>query len=133
MQTFLPYPDYRRSMQCLDPSRLGNQCYRECVTLIRGKWPNHPASRMWQGHHYHLALYAFNGLLVLKDERGRHYPRWLDYFAEQMEVLPDTGPPTWLGIERVHSSHRANLLRKDPQWYGRFGWTETPTEGYYWP
>lgn len=47
-----------------------------------------------------------------------------------------TGRPTrppWLGDERVHSSHRANLLRKKYAHYSQFGWKETPVKGYYWP
>ena len=50
MQTFLPYPDFAKSARVLDPSRLGNQFYREGLTLLRGKWPNHPASKMWADH-----------------------------------------------------------------------------------
>ena len=48
MQTFLPYPSFSESMKCLDPKRLGNQVYRECLTLIRGGWSNHPIAKMWK-------------------------------------------------------------------------------------
>ena len=41
--------------------------------------------------------------------------------------------PPWLGTESLHASHRSNLLRKDPDWYGRFGWTEPPDLPYIWP
>jgi hypothetical protein len=73
MQTFLPHPDYFESMRCLDKSRLGNQVWREGITLIRGGWPNHPASKMWRGHEYHLGLYLLAGVEALK-ERGKDYP-----------------------------------------------------------
>lgn len=72
MQVFLPYPDLQASVQCLDPKRLGNQVYRECLTLVRGGWSNHPASRMWKGYEYALCRYALYGLDEL-DARGRFY------------------------------------------------------------
>lgn len=132
MQTFLPYPDYIASMRCLDRIRLGNQIWREGKTLLGGGWPNHPVSKMWKGYEHQLCLYCVAGLYALA-ERGHHYPTWFAYFNEQMLHVPFTPPPPWLGDERLHSSHRANLLRKDEDYYSQFGWTEEPTEGYYWP
>lgn len=132
MQTFLPYSDYRESMRTLDPSRLGNQVYREGITLIRGGWTNHPASRMWRGHHYHLALYLIAGLDELA-YRGRVYLECRSELYDFLDKLPDTGPPSWLGDPAFHASHRSNLLRKDPIWYGKFGWTEPNDLPYVWP
>ncbi len=171
MQTFVPLSSFAASADKLDIVRLRNQFYREGLTLIRGGWPNHPASKMWRGYESALALY----LLACADElteRGFYYPQ---HIAEVMLFLPngnrnaDIELPPWIGDERVHSSHRANLLRKgiedrtfklyrsegprlkkhwdtevyeriwrkhgqpESYWYGQFGWTETPTEGYYWP
>ena len=40
--------------------------------------------------------------------------------------------PHWLGDVRFHSSHRANLLRKDYEYYSQFGWTENPKSPYVW-
>jgi len=40
--------------------------------------------------------------------------------------------PHWWGEEDIHSAHRANLLRKDPIYYGKFNWTEKPRMGYIW-
>lgn len=132
MQTFLPLPTFADSMTCLDDKRLGNQVYREGATLIRGGWSNHPASKMWRGYEFQLALYCVAGLVEL-ELRGRSYPKWEKYFDQLAVSLPYCSPPWWLGDERLHSSHRANLLRKDPEWYGQFGWTEEPAEGYWWP
>lgn len=132
MQTFLPYPNYYRSLECLDGRRLRNQVFREGKTLINGGWPHHPASKMWRGHYHDLALYCLEGLRVLR-MRGVAYQEWERYYRVLREVFPDNGPPPWLGDERLHSSHRANLLRKDPEWYGQFGWTEKPATGYWWP
>ena len=68
MQTFVPLPDYKMSMNCLDKSRLGNQVWREGMTLIKGGWSNHPASKMWRGYEYHLGLYLLAGCDVLKEK-----------------------------------------------------------------
>lgn len=133
MQTFLPYPSYYESMKCLDNRRLGNQVYRECKTLINGGWPNHPAAKMWRGHHYQLALYALAGIQILH-ERGRDYPQHKKFFNEKLELnFLEHFRPSWLGDDKLHSSHRSALLRKDPEWYGRFGWTDDPNQPYYWP
>jgi hypothetical protein len=132
MQTFLAYPSFNESMQVLDDSRLGNQVYREGMTLLRGNWPNHPASKMWRGYEDALALYLWAGVIEL-GKRGKDYDD-RPWCIELRSKLTHSCPmPPWLGDKRVHSSHRANLLRKDPVWYGQFGWTEAPTEGYYWP
>ena len=40
--------------------------------------------------------------------------------------------PYWLGKEELHSSHRANLLRKDYEYYSQFGWKENPESPYVW-
>lgn len=132
MQTFLPYPDFDKSARVLDPSRLGNQAYREGKTLLNGGWKNHPASKMWRGYEYALCLY----ILACFEEltfRGRHYPHHIDEVTNVMYQHNKKDMPPWLGREDIHSSHRANLLRKDPVWYGKFGWTESPREGYVWP
>lgn len=132
MQTFLPLPNYLESMRCLDKSRLGNQVWREGLTLIRGGWKNHPARKMWQGHEYHLGLYLLAGCQVLA-ERGKAYPNVIHKIVTEMAKHPDTGAPSWIGDPAFHASHRSNLLRKDPVWYGQFGWTEPHDLPYIWP
>ena len=134
MQTFLPYPDFDDCARVLDPKRLGNQFYREGLTLLRGKWSNHPASRMWYPTHcWALGKY----LLACANElerRGYHYPKHVAEVQMRMSDADDNMEmPPWLGDPELHASHRANLLRKDPVHYGQFGWTEEPQEGYIWP
>ena len=133
MQTFLPYPDYKKSLECLDKSRLGNQVWREGMTLIRGGWPNHPASKMWRGHEYHLGLYMLAGLKVLKKRNKKDYKELEQKIKDEMKKFRNTGKPNWVGDEQFHASHRSNLLRKDKEWYSQFGWTETDDLPYIWP
>ena len=58
MQTFLPYPDLRDSVACLDSKRLGKQRV-ECLQILnvlegrRTGWQNHPAVKMWAGRSDH--------------------------------------------------------------------------------
>lgn len=132
MQTFLPLPNYLESMRCLDKSRLGNQIWREGYTLIRGGWRNHPASKMWRGHEYQLGLYLLAGCQVL-EERGKPYPAVIERIKTEMSKFTDTGLPNWFGDEKFHASHRSNLIRKNPIWYGQFGWNEPPDLPYVWP
>lgn len=44
--------------------------------------------------------------------------------------------PSWLqgdSAARLVDSHRSNLLRKDPVFYGKYGWDVPPDLPYYWP
>lgn len=132
MQTFLPLPSYLESMRCLDPKRLGNQVWREGLTLIRGGWPNHPAAKMWKGYEFSLGEYLLAGIEVLS-ERGKEYPAVREKIKLAMAQFSNTGNPPWLGNAAFHASHRSNLLRKDFRWYSQFGWTEPTNLPYVWP
>lgn len=132
MQTFLPYPSFARTMRVLDDSRLGNQIYREGLTLATGGWPNHPASRMWQGHIHWLCLYCIAGLDELK-RRDRYYPHHYSTFYHLASLHENTGPPQWLGNRRFHRSHQSNLLRKDPIYYRKFFPNVPDNLPYIWP
>ena len=48
-------------------------------------------------------------------------------------IADENDLPTWWGDESVHSSHRSNLLRKLPEHYSSFGWTDDPSVPYFWP
>jgi hypothetical protein len=116
LNTFLPFPDYAASARSLDRLRLGKQ-RSEVLIMIRGGWKNHPASRMWHGHFYHLGLY---GIAVCNEWISRGYnDTCLDQIATAMKVFPDTGPPTWIGDNAFHVAHQSNLVRKMPQHYSQ--------------
>lgn len=145
MQTFLPLPSYCESAKCLDRLRLGKQRVevKQILSTLLGKsrgWANHPAVRMWRGYESSLILY---GLAVCLEWRKRGYK---DSVLEHLllETLdercawtesdpPDAPKPPWLGDPSFHASHRSNLLRKDPQHYSQFGWTEPDSLPYVWP
>lgn len=136
MQTFLAYPDFAQSASVLDNRRLGNQCYRECKTLLNGGWKHHPASKMWREHKGALCLYA----LALVDEMERRnywqpevIQRWRTYYNLRLTFYPHSNLPSWLGNEAFHAAHRSNLLRKDPDYYSKFQWSEPDDLEYVWP
>jgi hypothetical protein len=137
MQIFLPYPDFVKSLQSLDNKRLGKQRVEtyQIISAISGRpkkdgkpykgWVSHPCTIMWKDHLEALKLY-YNWSLDIWKERG--FKNTMEY-----EVISDKVKlPEWLGFEPFHSSHRANLLRKDHEFYSKHGWTENPHDPYIW-
>lgn len=135
MQTFVPYPDMNLSAAALDNKRLGKQRVEtlqilNCIVKGGKGWSNHPAVKMWRGNPNGLAAY---GVAVCR--------AWIDLgFADtctgKILSLVDADErdlPIWWGDERVHSSHRSNLVRKDPVFYSAHGWSDDPNAPYFWP
>ncbi|MBC9735025.1 MSMEG_6728 family protein [Nocardioides marmotae] len=133
MQTFLPYADFERSAHVLDPRRLGKQRV-ECIQVVRGltvptyAWRNHPAVKMWRGHLEALGRYSF-ACCEAWVERGHHDTCAATIGADlaaagvrevgtQAELAAAEALPPWLGEVALHRSHRSNLVRKDPDYYG---------------
>ncbi len=129
MQTFLPYPDFEKSLRALDYRRLGKQRV-EAYQILRaikhgGGWRNHPAVKMWRGH-----------VNALKRYHNMCIDEWVSRgFRNTMQRMKITGPvsyPPWFGNEAFHAAHRSNLLRKDFAFYSRYGWKEPPDLPYLW-
>jgi len=137
MQTFLPYPDFKESFRALDNKRLGKQRVEtfQIINAILGRprkdgrpykgWINHPCSVMWKDHVPALQMY-YNECIEVWVERG------FKNTMQREEYVGDIVLPDWIGYEEFHSSHRANLLRKDFDFYSKFGWTENPGDPYIW-
>lgn len=147
MQTFMPYSSFEKTAKVLDSKRLCKQrveCKQILGILVFGKlgWRHHPAVKMWRGYEYALCNYA----LAICDEwlkRGnkdttRHYfvtvravleIRALKYNRES-EL---TARPSWLRNPQFLNSHRSNLMRKNPEWYGQYRWRVSSDLPYVWP
>lgn len=114
-------------------------------------WENHPAVRMWRGYEGILAYYGFvmceewikRGF---KDRLLQFFGGFLHEnlhsFQPNIDFLPEDGSsertfamdnpflfwnaPEWMqNIQVIFDfcySHRANLMRKDPIFYGKYGW-----------
>lgn len=140
MQTFLPSPDYAESARVLDYKRLGKQRVETKQILLamgkdKGGWVNHPATKMWRGHEIELCRYGF---AMSKEWVMRGYNDNLAvFFTDSLLKYKQQGlndqPPPWLGSDAIHASHRSNLLRKDPEFYSKYGWAEPPDLEYVWP
>lgn len=131
MQTFLPYPSFIESAQCLDYRRLGKQRVevKQLLSALRngGGWSNHPAAKMWRGYEPALAEY---GNIVVNEWIRRGYKNNMPPFPVEHATPP---MPPWFGDHDFHAAHRSNLLRKDPTYYSMFGWTEPNNLPYIWP
>ena len=146
MQTFLPFPDPVKCSKVLDYQRLNKQ-RSECKHIINllsyhkqkithypkghkkeGKkigYINHPIVRMWRGHEKALMLYC-NEMIVEWKRRG---------YNNTMKTYPVKGKvsfPAWWGNQKLHASHRAALLTKNPDHYSQFKWKEKPEISYVW-
>lgn len=129
MQTFLPYRSFQKSARCLDSKRLGKQRVEAKQILntlqhVSTGWRHHPAVKMWKGYEDALEQYL-REMIVEWVRRGNAnsipIPRKSTYQA-----------PPWLGWKRFHQSHKSNLLRKHPAYYGDKFKVESNLP-YYWP
>lgn len=131
MQTFLPWPDFEASARDLDGLRLRNQVNEakvilNTVTGVSDAWKHHPAVKMWEGYSDALRLYRWICQYVVVHRFK------LDPLIEPMPPI-DVEMPWWFGDERLHRSHRRNLLRKDVHHYSRIFYYDTPGDTYFWP
>ncbi len=136
MQTFLPYPNFAESARVLDNRRLGKQRV-ETLQILNALsnpsygWQNHPAVKMWRGHKDSLVVY---GIAICREWLVRGFN---DTCADKIAAFSSgdiiTDAPAWFGSDPFHASHRSNLLRKFPEHYAQFKWTDGPDLPYIWP
>jgi hypothetical protein len=121
--------------QYLDSRRLGKQRVeaKQIITVLEagelGKgWKNHPATQAWKDYIPALKDY-YNAMIDEWITRG--YNNTMEKFPHQKDVIY----PEWCSNTRIHYSHMARLIQKDPDFYNpRFN---PPKEyhnfGYIWP
>lgn len=135
MRTFLPYPNFDRSLRALDYKRLG-QMRTTVLHLLQNPAQNHPIYLMWYKHEHALARYGYLASRLF----GKRY---IDTVARSILTechkrnLPDPRQnpkeyPWWFGVEAVHESHQAVLVYEDPGlYYHKFpNVTPPPQDGY---
>jgi hypothetical protein len=153
MQTFLPSGSSLFAAQALDNKRLNKQILEGYQILnvlsTDGKaWRNHPAVLMWEGHEgalyeyledmiteaKHRGIKTVNNeinLFRLNDRYGK-----FDWGWEKPEWMQDKQK-----LSRVVATHRANLYRKDPEFYAEYASAVSSSYNkpccdkclYYWP
>jgi hypothetical protein len=138
MQTFLPYKDFKKSAEALDYRRLGKQRVEamQIINAITGiprkdgkvyrGWVNHPCSVMWRNNVPALMHYCN---VMIKEWKKRGYNNTMKLYDVSG---PDVELPSWVGNEDYHASHRANLLRKEIEYYKDHGWKDDPKDPYLW-
>lgn len=154
MQTFLPHPSKRESLDALDNKRLNKQileCYQILKVLSKqspsNAWRNHPAVLMWEGAENELWRYAMTAV-KLADMRGiktENNLANLKALAKTSVLSWGDNDPAWVKsptvIKRVNTTHQANLYRKDPIYYAHYANSVNSeynkpccsTCQYYWP
>ena len=133
MQTFLPFKSFKTTAEILDSRRLNKQIL-EAYQILKvlsnmsptGGWRNHPAVKMWRGHEHSLYQYAMT-MVAEANSRGIK----TDKNVENIETLRAVAgkewgfnKPEWFGNDaimlKVTTTHRANLYKKDPEYYACF-------------
>ena len=133
MQTFLPYRDFKQSAEVLDNKRLNKQILEGYQILKvlnsddpKAAWRNHPAVKMWRGAETTLYHYVLS-MADVASKRGIKTDKNLENIETLRNATRDnwgTNKPFWINntpiINRLTESHRANLYRKDPEFYMDF-------------
>jgi Pyrimidine dimer DNA glycosylase len=154
MQTFLPHPSMRDSLDALDNKRLNKQILEtyQILNVLSGQtksnaWRNHPAVLMWEGAESELWRYAMTAV-KLADMRGiktENNLANLNALAKKAAVYWGSDEPLWrvnpITVKRVTTTHKANLYRKDPEYYVEYAAAVNDeynqpccdTCQYYWP
>jgi Pyrimidine dimer DNA glycosylase len=154
LQTFVPYADFGRSAEVLDDKRLGKQrveVLQIMQVLLRLRWNNaigeienfqprgwtsHPAVLMWQGYERALLEYQRTvcDVWTSRGFKDTCYPKTLGLVLRwNAGTLPEYVDPPWRGDERLHRSHKSNLIRKDADLYGVLFPGVPGDEPYLWP
>ena len=130
--TFIVTGNFIENASLLDPQRLAKQRV-EAIQILRiiengGKWQNHPIVNSWRPFINALKYYA-NCIILEFIRRGGNNN--LPLFEISSTILV----PWWFTWYRLHQSHRAMLMRKNPFYYqGKFlVETEYCKYGYIWP
>lgn len=133
MQTFLPFIEFSQSAKALDSKRLNKQILEgyQILNVLSNDdphagWRNHPAVKMWRGHEGALWDYVF-ACVREADERGIKTDKNVENLINlrrRAEYNWGGGMPEWMSqpevLNRLVTTHRSNLYRKDPTYYFDF-------------
>lgn len=149
--SWLPYANFQQTFECLDDYRLGRQMFEagaivdDLLGVGSSRWKKHLCARMWKGYESALGLYYS---LSIREMHVRKYrtlavpvydfyhgytTATLHYAAKKFLPLSEIVYPPWLGDERLHSSHRAGLLKLEPKFYAQHEWTESLETPIFYP
>lgn len=131
MQTFLPLPSFSESASVLDWRRLGKQRVeaKQILQILLNEtpskgWRRHPAVLMWRG--YEPALVEYSVSICEEWIKRCYVDSLLPYFVRRRQLSAFRLPP-FVHNPSFHLSHRSNLVRKDPVFYGPL-WPGVPSD-----
>lgn len=118
--TFITSSNLKKCAKNLDQKRLGKQRVEAKIILdtilnqnnnnTKG-WKNHPSTKMWMDYPDALKVY-YN--TMVKEWINRGYENNMKLY----DVDPDVVEwPWWFFWRPLHLSHRASLIRKNPEYY----------------
>lgn len=141
--TLLPYPNFSICAMVLDDRRLFETVTASSAVISTlqdrgGLSQSHPTVRIWEG--CVVALMLYRDCMLREAYRRQLESKWPVLLTRAPD--DDLGNPRgiimpgWLGDDRLHSSHRAALLRWALGSYAHRGWDENekmPRRGVWWP
>ena len=95
---------------------------------LRDRWYNHPAVQMWRG--YESALKEYYNTIVL-EWISRGYKNNMPFYSVKITTT-DNFLPNWFGRKDFHDAHKSNLLKKDTEFYVKYGWNVPLDLEYKW-
>jgi hypothetical protein len=141
VNTFYVHANPKITARVLDDRRTAKQRLeaRQIINILlvlekdptaKPKWYNHPAVKMWIGYTFALMQY-YNIMVKEWIKRGKNNTMELFDLSEIEEIVY----PEWTTCEKVHYSHQARLIQKDPAFYTKV--FSPPSKylklGYIWP
>lgn len=133
MQTFLPSKDFDTSANMLDSKRLNKQILEGYQILKvlnnpdpRAGWRNHPAVKMWGGYENALFDYITSMVREARTRGIKTDKNWDNLINLRVATIHNwgSGYPKWYQnsetMKKVTTTHRANLYKKDPEYYYAF-------------
>lgn len=156
MQTFLPYVDFNKTMDCLDKRRCWKQVLEARQILatlgvkltkasggpVKPSHVNHPIHKMWEGYeevlmHYHDVALMFSKIKWSVNTNIKSLT-YISVHSKDSDNLAMWKPlyqhsmPWFMGYKPFHDAHKSNLLRKNPEWYSQFNWNVPNDLPYIW-
>lgn len=134
MMTFIVHGNFVINAKLLDYRRLGKQRIeaKQIINIIcdsnKRAWGNHPIVLAWTDYVPALKYYANCVILEWIARGNRNTIELYDLSGYETIYIP-----WWSQWDRLHQSHKAMLLRKDPFYYKFVVDEEYKEYGYIWP
>jgi len=143
MQTFFPFQNVNKTVQCLDNRRLGKQRVEaiQILNILLGystssSWVNHPAVKMWRSYEPYLVKVYLRKIMDEWIKRGYKNEKcekhWMKFILHEKIRGKNSIKPSWINNDFC-KSHKSNLVRKLPEHYKKFFPEVSDNLEYIWP